>query len=103
MTRVASPNPKVVGARELKTRLGKYLRAVAGGATLTVTERGRPVARLTPIPREEATAGEEALEELAALGAISRASGEPFPSVRAIHARGEPIDRTVSRLREDRF
>jgi len=102
MTRIAAPNPKVVGARELKTRLGKYLRAVAGGATLTVTERGRPVARLTPIPHDEVT-NDQALEELAALGTVSRANGEPFPTVRAVRSRGEPIDRTISRGREDRL
>jgi len=38
-----------VGARELKTRLGTYLRQVRRGATLVVTERGEPVAELRRI------------------------------------------------------
>src|SRR3989304_5686519 len=35
-----------VGARELKTRLGTYLRKVRQGSTLVVTDRGEPVAEL---------------------------------------------------------
>ena len=31
---------KSVGARELKTRLGHYLREVRGGHTIVVTDRG---------------------------------------------------------------
>lgn len=38
-----------VGARELKNRLGRYLRQVQGGETILVTERGRPVAELRPL------------------------------------------------------
>ena len=37
---------KTVGSRELKTRLGTYLRQVREGMTLVVTERGLPVAEL---------------------------------------------------------
>ncbi len=39
-----------VDARELKNRLGHYLRAVRKGQAITVTKRGKPVARLVPIP-----------------------------------------------------
>lgn len=37
-----------VGIRELRQNLSVYLRRVAEGETLEVTERGRPVARLAP-------------------------------------------------------
>ena len=40
---------RTVGARELKTRLGTYLRQVMAGASLLLTERGRPVAELRPV------------------------------------------------------
>ena len=39
----------VVGARELKTRLGTYLQRVREGRTLVVTDRGEPVAELRPL------------------------------------------------------
>lgn len=44
-----------VGIRELKNRLSEYLRRVKEGETIVVTERGRPVGRIVPIP---ATLGE---------------------------------------------
>jgi prevent-host-death family protein len=37
-----------VGVRELRERLSHYLTEVAGGASIIVTDRGRPVARLSP-------------------------------------------------------
>jgi prevent-host-death family protein len=57
-----------VGVRELRQNLSKYLRRVSAGETLRVTERGRPVALLAPLP-EEATA----LDRLAASGRLARA------------------------------
>jgi prevent-host-death family protein len=39
---------KAVGVRELRQNLSKYLTRVKQGETLTVTERGREVARLVP-------------------------------------------------------
>jgi len=38
-----------ITARELRRRLGEYLRAVARGEEVEVTYRGRSVARLSPI------------------------------------------------------
>lgn len=52
----------------MRQNLSKYLRRVLSGETLEVTERGRPVAVLTPLP-EEATA----IDRLAALGRLRRA------------------------------
>ena len=40
----------VVGVRELRQNLSVYLRRVAAGETLRVTERGAPVALLAPLP-----------------------------------------------------
>lgn len=35
---------------DLKDHLSEYLRAVEGGAEVTVTDRSRPIARISPIP-----------------------------------------------------
>jgi prevent-host-death family protein len=43
-------NEERVGVRELRQNISKYLRRVARGETLEVTERGRPVAILGPLP-----------------------------------------------------
>ncbi|HXI18655.1 MAG TPA: type II toxin-antitoxin system prevent-host-death family antitoxin [Chloroflexota bacterium] len=40
----------IVGVRELRQNLSVYLRRVEAGETLRVTDRGRPVALLGPLP-----------------------------------------------------
>lgn len=49
--------------RELRQNLSRYLRRVVRGETLEVTERGRPVALLAPLP-----APSTPLERLVAAG-----------------------------------
>ncbi len=38
-----------IGIRELKAKLSECVRRAAGGERLIVTDRGRPVAQLTPL------------------------------------------------------
>src|SRR5258706_16448935 len=93
---------KSIGARELKTRLGQYLRAVRGGTTITITDRGVPVACLSPVSaREEGI--DAALDELAAQGILSKGSGEALGAGMAVTLRGESIDRTIAQERDDRL
>lgn len=40
---------ETVGVRELKSGLSRYLRRVRAGARLTVTERGKAIATLSPV------------------------------------------------------
>ncbi|HUQ86792.1 MAG TPA: type II toxin-antitoxin system prevent-host-death family antitoxin [Vicinamibacterales bacterium] len=42
-----------VGVREIRQNLSVYLDRVKDGETLTVTEHGRDVALLTPLPKKE--------------------------------------------------
>jgi len=39
-----------VGVRELKAHLSEYIDRAAAGEVITVTDRGRPVAVLSPLP-----------------------------------------------------
>jgi prevent-host-death family protein len=39
-----------VGIRALKQNASAVVADAAGGATITITDRGRPVAQLTPLP-----------------------------------------------------
>jgi len=41
-----------VGVRELKAKLSAYLKRAAAGESITVTERGRPIAMLSPVLHE---------------------------------------------------
>ncbi len=40
-----------VGIRDLRERLKRHLAAVRDGGTITVTDHGRPVARIVPVDR----------------------------------------------------
>jgi len=39
-----------IGVRELRQHASRYLARVANGEAIEVTDRGRPVARLVPVP-----------------------------------------------------
>lgn len=69
---------ETVGIRELKNRLGHYLRAVQHGKTLVVTARGKAVARLVPV-REGETAlrpeVEDRMWELVSNGLLTWSGG----------------------------
>jgi prevent-host-death family protein len=64
-----------VGIRELKNHLTHYLRAVRRGNAITVTVRGKPIARLVPISPQGETAltpeVEKRMWELAADGFLA--------------------------------
>ncbi len=79
-----------VGSREFKNRLGRYLAAVRNGQSLLITDRGRPVAKLTP-PEQEKHSEEsldERLRELEAQGLI-RLAKRPMKSFKAVASRGK--------------
>jgi len=63
-----------VGVRELRQRASELLRRVEAGETIEVTDRGRPVALLAPIPEagplERLRAGGEVTVPAGALGEL---------------------------------
>lgn len=85
-----------VGVRDLKANLSAYLRRVRDGATLVITDRGRPVGRIVP---ERASLGDK-LHDLAAAGVIAW-SGEPLPPA-APPARARGARTVADLLLEDR-
>ena len=92
---------KVVGARELKVRLGTYLRRVREGRTLVVTDRGKPIAELRPLgPNDGADA---ILARLEAVGAVTRPTKRRLAEFRPIESRGEAVATAVIEDRDDRF
>lgn len=93
-----------VGSRELKTRLGSYLRRVREGATLIVTERGAPVAELRPID-PVTLALDDQLGRLIAAGAVAHEvrEGAPLLPFEPIVNRGRSLSAAVIEDREDRF
>lgn len=59
-----------VGIRNLKNQLSRYVRRVAAGDRVLVTDRGRVVAALVPPPRDAAAHTPSRYDELRAAGLI---------------------------------
>jgi prevent-host-death family protein len=88
-----------VGVRELRQNLSVYLRRVARGERFEVTERGRPVAMLTPRPREASV-----LDELAAAGLVHAAKGDLLSLGPPLPASGTmTLSEALEEQREDRI
>lgn len=89
-----------VGARELKTRLGGYLQQVRQGRTLVITDRGEPVAELRPLQR---TGDEDPiLEQLKALGAVTRLENRTLAPFRPVRGHGPSVSDAIIDDRDDR-
>lgn len=85
---------KKVGSREFKNRQAYYLRRVKKGETLVVTERGKPVAKISPIDSDARPGVDEVLRELAAQGHIRLARKKP-ERFEPVPARGKPASQII--------
>jgi len=65
---------ETVGIRDLKSNLSRHLRRVRSGVRLTVTERGRSIATISPV---DAPADTEWARQLVAEGKASWSGGKP--------------------------
>jgi prevent-host-death family protein len=87
---------RAIGIRELRQQASRYLRDVQRGETIEVTDRGRPVARLVPVP----TSG---LDALAESGRLAPAAGDVLelgPPLRATDGKPLPSE-ILAALRDD--
>ena len=86
-----------IGIRELRQRASVYLRRVAAGETFEVTDRGRPVALLTPLPDRMP------LDQLRAAGDLEEAAGstDDLPEPVDREPGTEPPSARLARLRRD--
>jgi len=86
-----------VGVRELRQRASSLLRLVENGETVEVTDRGRPVALLTPIPEGSP------LERMRAAGDIEPATADldDLPEPLVLPPETELPSRTLERLRRE--
>ena len=81
-----------VGIRELKNRLSEYLQRVSGGERVIVTDRGRPVAVISPPPE---TPADERIEAMLRQGLAKWGGGKPRGSTRPPKIKGPSISQTV--------
>ncbi|MEJ2737607.1 MAG: type II toxin-antitoxin system prevent-host-death family antitoxin [Anaerolineae bacterium] len=85
-----------VGIRELKAHLSSYLRQVKAGATVVITERGKPVGRILPM----SPSLETRLQELAEAGLTAWNGHKLTPMAPVTRARGSQT--VADLLLEDR-
>jgi prevent-host-death family protein len=88
-----------IGIRELRQNASEYVRRAEQGETFEVSHRGRPVARLTPLPKPESI-----LDRLIAEGKATPAARDPrtLPPPSPLKPGERPLSDILEELREDR-
>ena len=94
----APRHQRQVGVRELRQNLSVHLRRVLRGETLEVTDRGRAVAVLAPLPRPSSV-----LERLRAEGRLTPASGDLLALKRPPMAMSRRGSKALEKERADRL
>ncbi len=86
-----------VGVRELRQRASELLRRVESGETIRITDRGRPVALLVPLPDADP------LERMRASGDILPAEGDlaDLPPPLEPHPNADLPSVVLARLRQE--
>jgi prevent-host-death family protein len=85
------------GIRELRQRASELLRRVEAGETIEITDRGRPVAVLAPLPDQRP------IERLRATGDLepARADLKDLPEPLPLAPGQKPPSSVLDRLRQD--
>ena len=86
-----------IGIRELRQRASEFLRRVQAGETIEVTDRGRPVALLTPVPQASPY---ESMLVAGDIGAATR-SLDDLPEPIAVAPESELPSEVLARMRAD--
>lgn len=86
-----------VGVAELRQNLSHYLRLVADGERLVVTDRNRPVAELGPPPSTG-----ESLDRLIAAGRVRRPAATGLPEPLALDGDPHALNSAIDAVRGDR-
>lgn len=86
-----------VGVRELRQRASELLRLVEQGETIEITDRGRPVALLSPLPEGSP------LERLRAAGEVDAATADTgdLPTPLKLRSGAPSPSATLTSLRRD--
>jgi prevent-host-death family protein len=89
-----------MGLREANQQFSKAIRAVKAGQEVVLTERGKPIAVITPVGPARL---EAAMRRMEAAGLLIRATKPgPMPPFRPIRIKGEPASETIRKMRDER-
>ena len=92
-----------LGLREANQHFSKAIKAVKAGKEVVLTERGRPIAVIKPLEREEKL--ETIIRRLEAEGILRPALKRgpmPAPSWKPVRIKGKPLSQTISEERDER-
>jgi len=91
-----------MGLREANQHFSKAIRAVKAGQEVVLTERGKPIAVIRPLPAPGTW--DAGLRRLEAAGLLRRATRpRPMrPLRRTIKLKGEPLSETIRKERDER-
>ena len=90
---------KTISVSQLKARLSEQLRKVKAGETVLITERGRPIGMMSPLPAE--CLGED-LTELVEAGLVRPASRPLDPGFWGQERAADPEGQVRAALLEER-
>jgi prevent-host-death family protein len=91
-----------LGLREANQRFSQTIKAVRAGKEVILTDRGHPIAVITPIKDEGVR--ETMLRTMAEQGLITVAARKgpmPTPRWRPVKVKGKPVSQTIIDDRED--
>ena len=92
-----------LGLREANQHFSKAIKAVKAGEEVVLTERGKPIAVIKPLPREDTM--EATIRRLEAEGILRGGpkSGRPMPVWRSpVRIKGKPLSATIREERDER-
>ena len=88
-----------LGLREANHQFSRAMRAVRAGEEVVLTERGRPIAIIRPLP--EASKEEEAVGRLIAAGLLRPATiPRPMAPWKPLRIKGAPFTKTLREMRD---
>jgi prevent-host-death family protein len=87
-----------IGLREANQQFSKAIRAVKAGREVVLTERGKPVAVIKPLPRSESE--DDVLRRLEAVGLLRAARRRGMPAWRPLRIMGLSLAEAVREERD---
>jgi len=82
-----------IGIKELRDGLSRHLASVRAGATVTITDHGRPVARIIPVEQPNR------LEQLIAEGRVTQSARRKSPAPAPVATEGTVSDLVAEQRR----
>ncbi len=92
-----------MGLREANQRFSRAIKAVKAGKEVVLTERGTPIAVISPLrPKGNQEAMVQRLEAEGILRPALKRGPLPAPRWKPVRIKGKPLSETISEARDER-